>query len=191
MELKDYKIKREKQNESIEFKQKYLNLYGHKTMLVVYNVLGYFVHQKKQGKKCFLTKSQIRDNLFGKVSFPTIKKAKKVLEHYFGIKTVKIDKKSARNCKYEWVMESDDENPDLELYVFWNILQEKVQREKKEQKRFRFFKFRNFGRWINNLSKFWDRKEKLRWKVKMPSWFYHEDDEEENNLWLKNKKLNL
>lgn len=190
MGLREHKLKREKQLESLEFKQKFLNKYGHKTMLVIYNILGYFVNQKKKGKKCFLTKQQIRENLLDQVSFPTIKKAKKILEHFLGIKTVKVNEKSARVCKYEWVIGDEflEENPNLELGEFWNILERKVKKNRKEKIYFKFFKFRNFARWIVNMGRFWDKKEKMRYRKEYPSWF---DDGIENFIWLKNKKLNL
>ena len=94
-------MKMNKSVDGLKFKMKYIDEYGHKTMLVIFHVLGYYNNQSRKRKPCFLTKNQIKDSLFGKVSFTTIKKAKKVLNHYFNLKTIKRDSPSLRECKYE------------------------------------------------------------------------------------------
>lgn len=179
--------------DGLKFKMNYINEYGHKTMLIIFYVLGYFKSQNRKGKPCFLTKRQIQDWMLGKVSFTTIKKAKKVLEKFFNIKTIKRNCKSLRECKYEWVLTEKENTIDIDINQLWADLKEKIEMNSKSSNPFKFFKFRVLNKWFNNLSHYWTMIWKKNIKNKLPKeWFepdYSEEDEE--LIWKMDSRFNL
>lgn len=181
-------------NDGWKFRMNFINEYGHKTMLIIFYVLGYFKSQKKNNKPCYLTKRQIQDSMLGKVSFTTIKKAKKVLEHFFNIKTIKRDCKSLRDCKYEWVLIEKENNADIDINQLWSDLKEKIENNNKSSNPFKLFKFRVLNKWLTNMSNYWNLVWKSSIKNKLPKeWFepdYSEKDQEKP-IWIMNSRLNL
>lgn len=150
-----------------DFKLKMIETYGLKFATTIFVIIGYIFDQVKKAKKVFLTKNQIRKFLFEKVSFSTIKKAKKILKDYFGIYQKKIERKSIRECKYEWVIEKEylDKNPELKSSDFWAdfnrlVFDNKFRIDKNCCPKLLKFRIKKF--WFQNLSAFFNKNKKKK-----------------------------
>lgn len=168
-----------------EFKLKMLEKYGTKIGLTLFVIVGYVFNQIKNGKKAFFTKKQIQKFLMEKVSINTIRKAKKILKIYFGIYQNKIERKSSRECKYEWIIERDyfEKNPKLELKEFWVdfgtlVFDPKFRIDKKSCPKLLKFRLKKY--WFQNLSSFFNKNKKQKIEFSKTFELYSEKNELEN-----------